>query len=542
MTRTLHDAVRTPGDRIAEAEGVPAGRILVVDDEPGMRDMLGYTLTARGYAVATAPDGPRALDRLRKERFDLVISDVCMPGMNGIDLMDGIRRLAPGAEILVVTAYATVSMAVDAMKNGAFDFLMKPVDEVRLAEIVRHALRSGEVRSELALYKSSLALFQSVELASVLPVIVNQACQILSADYAAILTRDGRIHAAARSSDLLADRALAALLSAACARCDGSSRGVVLVPGDDAELASKAGAAGALLIQPLVSGGSGLGYLAAARAVGDEPFSESDLHRAVLFATQAAQAVQNARLFHELRATQRQLLQSQKLGVAGRLAAGIAHEINTPLNCIYGNVQMALEEEGLPADVRKGLEGVVGQVRHCRDVVIDLLEFVRPRRFKREVHALHPLLESALTIACLESPKPPTIARVWPERSPSVRVDPVQVKQIIVNLVRNALQSMKGREPYGVTLRVAESDGRVRIMVEDRGPGIAPRNLGRLFEAFFTTKSSGEGTGLGLYLCELMAERNGGSVTARNREEGGAVFTLELPSASREAGAARRAP
>lgn len=511
-----------PDMRPAEIEPKSC-RILVIDDEKGLRDFLCYELAERGYEVAAAADAAEALEWLESHDFGLVISDVRMPGMDGVALLREIRRSHPRVEVILTTGFGTVETAVEAMKHGAFDFLLKPVEVERLTTAVSRALEAGELKALVALYKSSLALFRSVELSEVLPVIADVSRRLLTADRAAILLRDEHDRMTSEADTAAArEDGFTELVAAAYAGRGASAAA-------DAGLRLEPGAAGAksLLVQPLVAGGQSLGFLAAAR---NEPFSVQDQRHASLFAAQAAQAVRNAGLFHQLQATQNRLLQSEKLNAMGRVAAGIAHEINNPLTAILGNTQLVLDGARLAAQTRRDLEEVVENARRCRDIVRNLLEFAGRREPKKEALELVPLVESALKIARYGWNKTAKVSFERPERSPRILADAVQIKQVVVNLVRNALQAAEGRPAAAVTVSAEESGGRAFIRVADRGDGIPPQLLERLYEPFFTTKAPGKGTGLGLYLCRLLVERHGGSISARNREDGGAVFTVELPA------------
>jgi C4-dicarboxylate-specific signal transduction histidine kinase len=194
-----------------------------------------------------------------------------------------------------------------------------------------------------------------------------------------------------------------------------------------------------------------------------------------------------------------------------------------------GNAQLILDGGRLNAEDRTDLQDVVEHSRRCRDIVRNLLEFAGRREPKKETLELVPLAESALKLALYGSDGPVAIVRDWPEESPRVSADGVQLKQILVNLVRNAIQAVEGRGGAEIAVRIEARSGRARISVEDRGPGLSAQSEGRLFEPFFTTKPPGKGTGLGLYLCRLLIERNGGIISASNRAGGGASFVIELP-------------
>src|SRR5262249_59421183 len=102
-------------------------RILIVDDEPLIRDTLAEFLAQEGFTIATAPDGVKALALAREQRFDLVICDIQLPGMDGVELLERLLQIDPETFVLLITAYGTVETAVEAFKSGAHDYLMKPL-------------------------------------------------------------------------------------------------------------------------------------------------------------------------------------------------------------------------------------------------------------------------------------------------------------------------------------------------------------------------------------------------------------------------------
>ncbi|NNN05551.1 MAG: response regulator [Elusimicrobia bacterium] len=484
-----------------------SSRILIVDDEQGLRDFFIYELTALGYEVVAVGDGARALELARASRFDLVISDVRMPRMDGLELLKELKKACPETEVVMTTGYGTVDVAVEAMKLGAFDFLLKPVGTAQLTSLVRRAVETSELKSLLGIYESSLAQFRSAELDEILPLIASLSKRVLAADRTVILLlEDGRLRTAADSDPAADDVDFAALIAG----------------GGAADRPA--------LSQTLTAGTEVYGYLTAVRARNAEPFCARDVRHAAVFAAQAAQAVRNAEMFRRFFTTQQLLLQSEKLNTAGSLAAGIAHEINNPLTVILGSVELLRANPALAAKDKEDLETIAAQAVRCRDVVASLLDFARRREPRKENVELVALLESSLTLARFAVKFAPEVRCDWPAVSPRVNADPVQLKQVAVNLLRNAFQAIEGRENSHATLRVREADGRAIFSVEDNGAGIAQKDMERIFKPFFTTKEPGQGTGLGLYLCRLLIERNDGRISAANRPEGGAVFTVDLPA------------
>src|SRR5213593_3432513 len=135
---------------------MPAEKILVVDDEQSMTQFLGIVLRKDGYQVTTVNNGREALERVKSENFDVVITDIKMPGMDGIQLLQGIKKLDPSLPVVIMTAYASQQSAIDAVNHGAFQYLIKNAknDEIKL--VVRNALEMRRVRSENLFLKREL--------------------------------------------------------------------------------------------------------------------------------------------------------------------------------------------------------------------------------------------------------------------------------------------------------------------------------------------------------------------------------------------------
>src|SRR4051812_15708337 len=174
-------------------------RILVVDDEKVIRDMLADFLGMEGYVVRTAEDGTSALGELSKAHYDLVISDLKMPKMGGIALLDEIGKTAPDALTVIMTGFGTVETAIDAMKRGAYDYVLKPfkLDEVvhvvqRGIEKKRMAAENMRLREALSLYKVSEAIASSLSLDQVLDTVAESCVNEIRGDLVSTWLEDGQ--------------------------------------------------------------------------------------------------------------------------------------------------------------------------------------------------------------------------------------------------------------------------------------------------------------------------------------------------------------
>jgi signal transduction histidine kinase len=241
------------------------------------------------------------------------------------------------------------------------------------------------------------------------------------------------------------------------------------------------------------------------------------------------------RINEELFETQKTLARSERLAIAGQLAAGLAHEIGTPLNSISGHVQLlARQGVGGAAGARR-LEIIERQIDSIVRTVRQLLSWTRQFDLRLEQVDVRQLLEDSLTLSspALQHRKI-NVVRSWGRNCPRVYADPGYLQQVFLNLINNSMDAM----PTGGTLttrtRFQASEKEVIIEVEDTGIGIAPDTLQRIFEPMFTTKRMGTGAGLGLAISDQIVRQHRGSIRAESEVGRGTRFTIVLPVDCRE--------
>jgi len=282
---------------------------------------------------------------------------------------------------------------------------------------------------------------------------------------------------------------------------------------------------------------------AAPRAVGaiyvdnqetSAPFSADSLKTVEALARHAALAIENALLFEregkrieELRRAQKQLLQSEKLATIGQMAAGIAHELNTPLTYIMGNLELLESQPTSPAQ-REMLSSIALGAERITGLAQRLLAFSRPAEEEPVALAVNEIVERSLELCHYQILKGGVqLRRELAASLPRIEGVANQLETALINLVVNAVHAMEG----GGTLQVTTSarDGHVEIAVADSGPGIPVEIQPTIFEPFFTTKPEGKGTGLGLSTVLMIVERHKGRIEFTSAPGAGTTFRITIP-------------
>jgi two-component system, cell cycle sensor histidine kinase and response regulator CckA len=494
-------------------------RVLYVDDNrldrELVRDALAHAPTELDLVeAASADEFESAFD---DSSFDVVLTDFNICGFEGFQVLARVHDHDPEIPVIIVTGTGSEEIAVEAMKSGAADYIIKsPTSISRLPASIEAVLRSRRLVREKAQAERSLreseARFRRAVVRAPVPV--------------AIHAEDGEILAI---SDIWFEltgytRSELSTVGAWVERAYGERTSEVLgniartyradAPLDAGEFAVRC-ADGSQRIWDFRS--THLGTLPDGRRC----------------------AISIASDVTERRSLEAQLRQSQKLEAVGRLAGGVAHDFNNMLQVILGYASLAVDELGPQEEVPPWLTMIMEAANRSASLTRQLLAFARiqtiePQRVKLEealngiVKLLSRIVEEHVTLSCEVSAD-----------TPDVEMDPAQLDSIVANLVINARDAIEGagriavraeRRTVGTEARVDLPPGDyVAVTVQDTGTGIAPGDLDRLFEPFFTTKERGVGSGLGLATVYGIVRQNGGSITVTSEPGAGSTFTVLLP-------------
>lgn len=547
--------------------------VLVADDEQNAILLLHRVLEREGFDVESARDGLSTLAKARELKPDLILLDVQMPHLNGFEVTARLREDPETARIPVIFVTAAAREAADVahgLQLGADDYIRKPYDYHELVARAVSKMRARQLEDRLQRRNAELEALVRIgaefnqQLA--LPDLAERIVEIARDEFAAhqvelylfdeqqrpILCRD------TRHGPLVEEQVRIVLESEETVAGHVYRTGApVLVTASSAANEFKhlheEGLQSAIAA-PLLHHGRLVGILVIAHAEPDF-YGESKLRMLRSIGEQAALAVRNAQLHaalqayaqnleamvnertRELRAAQAQLIQSEKLAALGRLAAGIAHEVNNPLQPILNCLEVAIEdiENNQPVDVQ-GLRVAEQEVQRIKGIVSRLLDFARPTTGEIMRVDLRELIEEVIlfTQRQLERMQVKVVRQI--QAVPPILGTPAQLKQVLLNLVLNAAESM----PEGGTLTIELYPDRrgVVVAVADTGVGIEPEVLDRIFEPFFSTKS--DGTGLGLSVTYGIVQGHGGTIAVESQIGKGSRFVVWLPGEQFDMGYAER--
>jgi two-component system NtrC family sensor kinase len=267
-------------------------------------------------------------------------------------------------------------------------------------------------------------------------------------------------------------------------------------------------------------------------------YTERDEGLMTALGRQLANSIEKVRLYEatskayeHLRHTQEQLLQSEKMSAVGQLISGVAHELNNPLTAILGYAQL-LESESLSEHSQDYVAKLYKQAQRTHRVVQNLLSFARQRKPAKMPVDVRRIVEDTLALRDYDlNLHNIAVVKNYAETIPPVVADAHQLEQVFLNIINNAVDAMLEHSRGGhLNVSISNQDSHVSLEFRDSGPGI--KEVNRIFDPFYTTKSVGKGTGLGLSICYGIIKEHDGDIRAFNHTGGGAVIQVVFPVAA----------
>ncbi len=516
-------------------------KVLLIEDSPAVARLIRKMLTSERYALfdlEVASKLSSGLERLADGGIDAVLLDLGLPDSQGLDTLGRVCAEAPGMPVVVLTGLDDEKLGFQAVKMGAQDYLVKgQVNSNLLARSVRYAIERQRLqdieRKTRHLQKSEVRL----------RTIING-----NADGIIVVDRDGVVCFVNQAAESLIDRKAEELV--------GELFGFPVAAGDAEEI-------------NLVRRDEEI-CVAEMRVVKTEWEGEPAYLVSMRDITEKKQAEE------ALRHSEAQLLQAQKLKAIGGLAAGIAHEINTPIQYIGDNtrflkdsfddmnhlleiykellasvkgsamlpdlvekleaaikdVDMDFLTDEIPLAIKQSRDGV----ERVADIVRAMKDFAHPDPKEKVQTDIHKAIESTITVSRNEWKYVADVKTDFDPDIPMVPCLPGEFNQVILNMIVNAahaLADVAGDKPDGkgtIKISTRRRDDLAEIRISDTGPGIPENIQSRIFEPFFTTKEVGKGTGQGLSIANsVVVEKHGGTLSLESEKGKGTTFIICLP-------------
>ncbi|NIO70846.1 MAG: response regulator [Anaerolineae bacterium] len=538
--------------------------ILIVDDEVETVDMISFLLESQGYAVIPAYSGTEALEILQEgiqERtesrplIDLVILDVKIPDVDGYEICRVIKQddHLKYIPVIMVTGLGSVEDTTRGLAIGADDYVSKPFRAEELVARVKAMLRVRAMEQELlqntlelaALNEINKAITSSLDLDQILSQTMHGIRRILHVEAGSLLLLD-------EGSSLLEFKKI---LRGSQERMVGFKlkpgegiAGYVVQKGEpllvldaqnDPRFCPRIDEAigfvtRSILCVPLKVKDRIIGAIEVINKL-DGQFDENDLWLLNYMAGSVAIALENARLYtelsdfaRELKRSQAQLVQAEKLAAMGRLAASIAHEINNPLQAIHNCLHLTLKKPLNEEKKTRYLGMAQEEVDRLITIVQRMLEFYRPSKEGMAPTDVHTIIENVLALSSkrLQHGKITVTKKLAPDL-PNINAVSDQLKQVFLNLVINAIEAMPQGGELCIETKLSEDGDGLSVAFTDTGVGLSEKEQENIFEPFFTTKATG--TGLGLSVSYGIIERHGGRIEVQSELGKGATFTVYLP-------------
>jgi len=536
--------------------GAVIAKLLIVDDEAANMQALCDTLGHEGYITHGFTSGRAALAALQEQQFDLLLTDLMMPEIDGIALLRASHEIDRDLACIVMTGHGTIATAVSALKAGALDYVLKPFRMNNIRPVLSRALATRKLRLEniqlresVAIYELSRAITQGLEHDEIVQKTLAAAIQHNDASEACLLvpTSDGSELRAADAAGPHTER-----LRRASFATDESVERWVNQAREELEAKEGLGDARALFAHPfdtqfavalpIVASGKFYGVLGFSSARPARRISSGQLKALDILARTAATAFETAALVSELRRTNEGLElrvreRTSELEIANKdlesFSYSVSHDLREPLRAVEGFCDLFRSEftHTVPEAGRRLLERIWTGASRMNQLINDLLHF---SRFSREpLHCIRvPLRELVLQcVARLKEQLGDRALTVQVGELPDCFGDRSLLEQVVINLLSNAFKFTARRDAAQVDVGALRQGETVVYYVRDNGVGFDMKYADKLFGVFqrLHTREAFEGTGIGLSIVQRIIQRHGGKVWADSRLEEGTTLYFSLP-------------
>ena len=541
-------------------------RILVVDDESIVVSLVRDALEEEEYDILTALTGQDALAIIDREQLDLLVTDIRMPGINGIELVKRAREKQPELGVIFMTGYANLASAKDAIKQGAFDYIMKPFELSEIRQAVRNGLKMKAAAAEKTttneltkLTDLNQMLFATNDRASMVTSSLKFIMMHLHVNQGSVMFCN-KEHEACVTISIASDETTqesmphGVVLEALQKSGTKELQYPFLISGIDDHPVYRAHPVPQLrqflspgwakpdqqlIVVPVVRPSDLFGWFVLGI---NEPISqirEADLKFLTITAGQLAITLENLNLLEEtqkaylgLKELQDETVRLEKIATRGQMSAEIGHELNNFLGVVAGNLQL------LDLQLKKGNVQELGRYVTAMSETIEKIKVftcnlmdLTPISSQKSVISFGKLLSEVIDYLRPQKRFQGVRIKVsGTDQELQFEADTTQMQQLLFNMFNNAADAMVDRPLKEITVRLKSSgQDSFSVAIADTGCGFPPELLAKAFQERFTTKKLGHG--FGLVVCKRIIENHGGTLTVESVPDRGSIISIEFPLA-----------
>lgn len=472
-------------------------KILVIDDEPRIRDACTIVLSDKGFSVATAPDGEHGLAMIREQHYDIILVDLMMPTISGFDVLTEVRKHHPDTVVIVITGYATLEHSIEAMKKGAFDFIPKPFTPDQLRAVVDKSLLYTSALQDIADSKSRLRVMVNRLTDGVMTTDSKKLIVQVNPTFLHMIGYHGADVVGQHVDEIIDDVNL----------LDSIDQALAMPPDTFSEITSE------------------INF----NESGEEKILSS---RCSPFRGRTNENLGTITVLHDITAVK------QMDQMKSDFVSMVSHEIRSPMNSLL--MQLKIVSDGLAGDVtdkqQEILERASDKILNLNNLVTELLDLSRIESgliaHEKEQVDISVLLEEQRRFHTPYAEKQDiTLTLDCENNIPSILANRQNIDEVFSNLVTNAIKY----SPQGAAVIIsAETENDyLKLKVADTGFGMTSDDLEKIFTRFYRVKDSNtreiQGTGLGLAIVKSIIESHHGTIRVSSQIGRGTTFTVLLP-------------